>query len=169
MKYLCSICGKEHEEWPAIAWTSPTSYNELTDVEKNTCGELSEDYCIIRYPDQTDYFIRAVLIQDVTDNCQNLDYGVWVSLSEKSFEDYRQRHNTHEDREATYFGYLNTIPPEYDFINGIKTNVVVSNGINRPEVIPHQSDQDQIPFIQDYFNGITTQEALNRIKQFDSK
>ncbi len=165
MKYTCSICGKEHEELPAIAWSSPASYSELAEDEKSKYGVISDDYCVITYPDQTDRFIRAVLYQRVIDNCQTLDYGVWVSLSEKSFEDYKNRYDTIDNRDARYFGYLNTVPPPYEFHDGIKTDVVVSNGTNRPEIIPHQIDQMDIPLVRDYYNGINTEEALRRIAE----
>ncbi len=167
MRYTCSICGNEHDEWPAIAWGAPASYSELTEDEKRMYGVITDDYCVITYPDQTDRFIRAVLYQQVIDNCQTLDYGVWVSLSEKSFEDYKNRYNTIDNRDARYFGYLNTVPSPYEFYNGIKTDVVVSNRTNRPEVIPHQIDQMDIPFICDYYNGISTQEVLRRLAEFD--
>lgn len=88
MKYTCSCCGQEHDEWPALTFSSPTSYNELTDKEKKELGQLSNDFCVITYPDQTDRFIRCTLTQKVTDHCENLDYGIWVSLSEQSYQDY---------------------------------------------------------------------------------
>lgn len=162
MNYICPECGQEHEEWPAWAFKTPTSYYKLSDSEKETIAEISDDFCIITYPEQTDRFIRAVLFQRITDNCQTLDYGVWVSLSEKSFNDYNNRFNEHENREAVYFGYLNTIPSGHEHELHIKTNVVVSNNDKRPEVIPHK-DQIHIPFVKEYYEGITTEEALKRI------
>ncbi len=166
MKYTCDNCGKQHEEWPAIAWSSPSAYNELNEEERKSYGYLSGDFCVITYPDQIDRFIRAVLIQKVYNNCQTLDYGVWVTLSENSFTDYKNKFDQENDREAVYFGYLNNLPPEYEFMNGIKTNVIVKNGHGRPEVVPHHSGQMHIPIVEDYYKGISTEEALKRLENF---
>ncbi|WP_261512821.1 DUF2199 domain-containing protein [Chryseobacterium paludis] len=84
MKYVCECCGKEKEDWPALAYKSPASYMELTKEELKN-AELSSDLCVIEHPEQTDRFIRAVLVQEIIDSCQTLEYGVWVTLSEKSF------------------------------------------------------------------------------------
>jgi len=46
-KYICSNCGQEHEEWPALSYSSPAHYNDLTDEEKKNIAELDSDFCII--------------------------------------------------------------------------------------------------------------------------
>jgi hypothetical protein len=95
LKYTCSTCGKEHDDWPAIAFDTPSM--SVEDKEKIT--EINSDFCVIEYEDQTDRYIRAVLFQKVIDHCDDLHYGVWVSLSEKSFNDYKENfHN--EEHEA---------------------------------------------------------------------
>lgn len=104
-QYKCSCCGKTHEDWPAIAYDAPDSYYGLDDQQRRS-SEISSDFCVIAYPDgQIDRFIRAVLALEVRGQCQNLDYGVWVSLSENNFEDYKANFNN-EDHEAIYFGWL---------------------------------------------------------------
>src|SRR5436190_20167554 len=104
-KYICSCCGQEHEDWPTLAYSSPTHYERLTDEEKENIAELSSDFCIIRNTEQTDRFIRCTLSQKVIDHCENLDYGLWVSLSEKSFQDYSDNFKN-ENHVTSYFGWL---------------------------------------------------------------
>lgn len=161
MKYKCSCCGQEHDKWPALTFSSPTAYNELTDEEKKEIAELSSDFCVITYPGQTDRFIRCTLTQKVTDHCENLEYGIWVSLSEKSFQDYRDNYNN-DNHLTEYFGWLCSRIPEYNNMLGIPTTIKTRTGNNRPEVIPHE-DFDH-PFVSDYYNGITKEEAERRIK-----
>ncbi|NTS42623.1 DUF2199 domain-containing protein [Flavisolibacter sp. BT320] len=162
MKYTCASCGIVHESWPAIGFDAPYHFHSLSDEEKHAIAELSSDFCTIKYEDQTDYFIRAVLFQKVNDHCEDLHYGVWVSLSEKSFHDYKDNfHNG--NHEANYFGYLSSWLPGYDDSTSIKTNVILSPGSNRPEVIPHLEKAEH-PFLADYFNGISIEEAERRIK-----
>ena len=161
MKFRCEKCGEEHEGWPAIAFDAPHFYHILSEEDKQNIAEISDDFCTIRHEDQTDYFVRAVLRQKVNNHCQNLEYGVWVSLSEKNHKDYYDNFDT-GNSEKTYFGYLCNKIPEYDTTLSIKTDVVVSKGNNRPEIIPHDN-QIEIPFVRDYYNGIAKEEAEKRI------
>lgn len=162
MKYICECCGEEKEDWPAIAYNCPSHYTDLNDEElENT--ELTSDFCIINNIDGTsDRYIRAVLIQEVIDNCQDLEYGVWVSLSEKSFNEYVENYNV-KDFEAKYFGWFSNYLPDYieEFTINVPTTVVVNNKIGRPFIFPHQSfDHD---FVSDFYTGITKEEAERRI------
>ncbi len=162
MVYKCSKCGKEHESWPTIAFNSPYHYNILSEKDKEEIAEIGDDLCVIHHEEQTDRFIRAVLIQKVNDFCDTLDYGVWVSLSKKSFDNYYKNFDS-DEHEATYFGYLCNQIYEYDYTLSIKVEVILSKGGNRPKVIPHK-DQMNNEFVKDYFQGITKKIALERIE-----
>src|SRR5688572_3845639 len=163
IRYTCSSCGKEHEEWPALAYISPISYDVLSEAARSAIGKLDTDFCIITHPDQTDRFIRCTLTQKVIDHCEDLEYGLWVSLSEKNFQDYSDNFNN-ENHEATYFGWLSNDLPDYDFSeSNIPTTVFTKTGNNRPEIIPHQNFDH--PFVYDYYNGITKKEAEKRINE----
>lgn len=92
-QYTCSECGGIHGGWPALTFSSPTAHYELSETEKSEIAELDTDFCIINHPEQTDRFIRVTFTQMVLDSNEDLDYGVWVSLSEKSFQDYKANYN----------------------------------------------------------------------------
>jgi hypothetical protein len=142
VKYTCSCCVKEHEEWPALVYTSPTNYDLLSQEDKRNIGQINTDFCVITYPDQINRFIRCTLTQKVIDNCQDLEYGLWVSLSDKSFHDYSGNFNN-ENHEAKYFGWLSNDLSDYDFSEGsIPTTVFTRTRNNRPEIVPHE-DFDQ--------------------------
>ena len=163
IKYTCNCCGKEHEEWPALVYVSPTNYDTLSEDDKKDIGKLDTDFCVITHSDQTDRFIRCTLTQKVIDHCEKLEYGLWVSLSEKSFQDYSDNFNK-DDHETKYFGWLSNDLPDYDFSGGgIPTTIFTRTGNNRPDIVPHQ-DFDH-PFVHDYYNGITKSEAERRIKE----
>ena len=161
-KYICSTCGKDHEEWPALSYSSPTHYNDLVDEEKQTIAELKSDFCVIRYLDQTDRFIRCTLTQKIIDHCEDLQYGLWVSLSENNFQDYSENFNN-ENNMASYFGWLSSQLPGYDDMTQIPTTIFTRNGNDRPDIVPHKDFNHQ--FVRDYYNGITKQEAERRIKE----
>lgn len=164
IKFICDCCGQEHESWPAIAYSWPSPYNRLSEQEKEDIAVIGEDFCVIKYSDSdhTDRFIRVVLVQKVNDHCEDLEYGFWVSLSEKSFEDYLENGEA-EDHEAQYFGWLCNYIPQYEFSNSVPTTVVTKKGNQRPEIFPHE-DFDH-PFVKDYYNGITKAEAEKRIRE----
>ncbi|PBQ31668.1 hypothetical protein CNR22_07760 [Sphingobacteriaceae bacterium] len=158
--HTCKNCGKEHADWPALTYDSPTAYNVLPQNVKERIGDLESDFCVVSHEEQTDRFIRVVLLQKVIDHCEDLHYGLWVSLSEKSFSDYSDNfHN--EDHETEYFGWLSNDLPDYDFEKSIPTTVYTKKGNQRPEIIPHK-DFDH-PFVHDYYDGITKKEAEKRI------
>ena len=160
IKFKCECCGKEHEEWPSLAYSSPTHYNNLTEEEKQTIAELTSDFCEIKYSDQTDKFIRCTLNQKIIDHCQDLEYGLWVSLSDKSFDDYSENFNN-DNHETKYFGWLSNYLPDYENTTNIPTAVYTRKGNLRPEIIPNNDSEHQ--FVKDYFNGITKEEAERRI------
>ena len=161
-KYICKNCGQEHDDWPALAYSSPTFYNDLSDTDKESIAELSSDFCVIKHPDQTDRFIRCSLTQKVNDHCEELQYGLWVSLSEKSFQDYADNFNN-DNHETKYFGWLSNKLPDYEDTTKIPTTVFTKTGNNRPEIIPHEDFDHQ--FVKDYYNGITKKEAERRISE----
>jgi len=162
IRYTCSSCGQVHEEWPALTFFSPTNYDTLSEKEKKEMGQLDSDFCTIVHPDQTDRFIRCTLTQKVNDSCEGLEYGLWVSLSEKSFQDYSDNFNN-ENHENQYFGWLCNNIPGYDFAESIPTTVVTRTGNNRPEIVPHEKFNH--PFVRDYYEGISKSEAERRIKE----
>lgn len=162
MKYTCSCCGKEHEEWPAITFSLPSNYKDLSDEERERNSEIGNDYCIIYSQYQTDRFIRVTLIQKIIDHCENLKYGVWVSLSEKSYKDYEENYNN-KNHIIKYFGGLSNCLPDYPDTRGIPTMVNTKEGTKRPEVFP--DPEFDHPFVKDYYNGITKKEAERRISE----
>jgi hypothetical protein len=112
VRWRCSRCGEEHEglplDWafdkPAF-WEGPRADGD----------ELTEDTCV--WTDDADeraYFVRGVLMLPVRDTGQVFGYGVWSSLSERSYTRFLERWDD-EDREhePPYFGYLSNSLPGY--------------------------------------------------------
>ncbi|WP_289004212.1 DUF2199 domain-containing protein, partial [uncultured Kingella sp.] len=97
--YTCTVCHETHEDLPALGFIVPDPYAELSAAERAQFqAECDDNFCIIRYPEQTDYFIRVVLDIPIIDHEETLEYGVWVSVSEASFNDYRAHFD--DDHEA---------------------------------------------------------------------
>ena len=160
-EYKCSICGEIHADYPALAYPYPDSYYWLTEGEKNNYPiYLDSNFCKIEYPDEICRFIRVVLKQKIINSDLTLDYGLWVSLSEKSYEDYFLNFNN-KNHETVYFGWLDNNIPNYTFDKSIPTDVKTKVGSERPEIFPH-SDCEHL-FVKDYYEGITVEEAEKRV------
>jgi hypothetical protein len=158
-QFRCDGCGKMHDDWPSLVYSSPYHYNSLQEDQKNK-AILTSDFCQIPNDEGVDQFIRVVLIQKVYDHCEDLEYGFWVSLSEKSYTDYETNYSN-ENHETTYFGWLCNLIPEYEDMLAIPLDVRTKRGNSRPEIFPHQ-DFDH-PFVNDYYNGISKADAETRI------
>lgn len=160
MEYKCEHCGELHDELPALAFNAPFYYAILKETDKEKIAEISDDFCIIRHDDQTDRFIRTVMTIQINDACEDLDYGLWVSVSEKTFNEYKTNFKK-EARAATYFGMIcNEIPDYENSTLGLHVNVNTRNGGIRPELFPHQKDHQ---LVRDWEDGITIEEAVKRV------
>ncbi|MGX7666651.1 DUF2199 domain-containing protein [Flavobacterium pedocola] len=161
-EFKCETCGKVHKELPAIVFKAPFHYDALSEKDKNEIAEISDDFCVISYPEQTDRFIRTVLSFQINDTCESLDYGVWVSVSEKTFNKYES--NFKKDSEPkTYFGMLcNDIIDYEESTLNLHVNIETQREGLRPEIIPHNSEHK---LVSDWENGITIEEAENRIEK----
>lgn len=165
-QYKCESCGKVHEDWPSLAYNEPSYYSMLDENEKKDKAKLSSDFCVIIDEKQTDRFIRGTLFQKVNDECQELHYGPWISLSEKSFEDYRDNYHN-ENHEVVYFGWLSNNLEGYTDTLSVPCDVVTKKGNARPEIIPHGSFDHEL--VVDYYNGISKTEAEFRIDSMIKK
>lgn len=162
IEYRCSTCGQVHDQLPALGFSAPYYYDVLSDQDKVEMAEISSDFCIIRHPEQIDRYIRATLTIQIMDACEDMDYGVWVSLSEKSFNEYQAefKENT---AGKTYFGRLcNAIPDYEETTLGLHVNVITRSEGFRPDLMPHQSEH---LLIKDWKKGISIAEAEKRVEK----
>lgn len=161
MKYICEHCGKQHETWPALIYKRPELYEQLDEWDKSNNAKLGNDLCIIYREHQTDRFIRCTLTQKVIDYCEDLEYGIWVSLSEADFKNYYDNFEK-DDYLTEFFGWFCNDIFGYETTVGIPTTIKTRSGNKRPEVILDENFDH--PFVMDFYKGITKLEAEKRIK-----
>lgn len=121
--FICSCCGKFHEELP-MSYGSPAPYYwygiDAEELDEST--ELTSDQCVIegKY-----FFIRGSIEIPVKGNESPFIWDVWVSLSEENFlrtSEYWEE----EGREGILepmFGWLSTSLPCYPETLSLKTMV----------------------------------------------
>lgn len=157
-EFTCSRCGKVHEGSPSFGFRAPDQYSSLSDAQKVELGSLSEDFCTITNESGTDRFVRAVLEVPIHGVEQPFIWGVWVSLSEKSYARYRETFGAPVEGEA-FFGWVcNTLTP-YPCAQPRGADVVVQGGRRRPKVVLHRGDPEDDRLVLDQMHGISASRA----------
>jgi hypothetical protein len=141
MKFTCAKCGVEHDvEEVSFGADRPLQWDLLTDEEKAD-SELSEELCVIQSRDGNHFFIRGCLEIPIRETDRTFTWGVWASLSEKSFlEITRTWEDPDRVRYGPYFGWLCTKLPGYPDTMFLKTRVHVREVGVRPMIELEPSD-----------------------------
>ena len=160
--YTCPDCGQEHTEWPALGFKAPDPYVGLTEEEKAAMATIDDDVCVIKYEDQTDRFIRGVIRFPVIGSCQTMEFGVWMSVSEASLDDYVNKSNN-PGHENAYVGYLMNAIPNYKPTEPVIMRAVLQGPGLRPimELKPGDYQVGSLEF--DWFEGIPLEVAERRL------
>jgi len=160
MEFVCKSCGKPHElDNLSFGADSPSHWTWLTQDEQRQ-SELSSDQCIINARGETHYFVRGCLEIPIQSSGRVFVWGVWTSLSEKSFD---LMHDNWDNPKRTElppcFGWLCTGIPSYPDTMYLKTHVHQREVGQRPLVVLEPTDH---PLAVHQRNGISTAE-LERI------
>jgi hypothetical protein len=159
MAYRCASCNQLHDEQPmAFHAMAPLIWDTLTKAEQAARGELGSDQCVI---DEKHFFIRGLIHIPVHGLEEPLVWGVWVSLSLKSFLRASELWTTPgREAEPPYFGWLSTdLAPRYPSTLQLKTMVQTREVGLRPLITLEPTDH---PLAVEQREGISRQrlEAL---------
>lgn len=136
----------------------PDQYACLSDEQKAAMGKLSSDFCTITHEEGTDYFIRAVLEVPIHGIEEPFLWGVWVSLSERSFSRYVETFDDPVEGDG-FFGWVCNAISAYPFDESRPADVVVQLGSQRPKVVLHRGDPERDRLVIDQVNGISIARA----------
>jgi len=156
-EFKCVGCGEIHRDMPAFGADKPLSYFAVPKEERDQRCVTSSDDCII---DAKQYFVRGCLEIPVRGAEQAFEWGVWVSLSEASFRQWRdcfgQSKRSHI---GPFFGWLNSwLKPYPDTVN-LKTMAHLRDNGIRPRI---ELEPTEHPLAMEQRNGIS-QERLAEI------
>jgi hypothetical protein len=152
MEFTCRTCGQTHDVAEiSFGADAPVQWNLISDEERAK-SELSPEVCVIEADGQRHFFVRACLDIPIAGTDRAFTWGVWVSLSEKSFLEM----SVHwEDPSRTslgpYFGWLCTKILEYPDTVFLKTMVHQRAVGQRPTVKLEKTDH---LLSVDHHNGI---------------
>jgi hypothetical protein len=141
LKFTCELCNAEHDiEDISFGAKAPDPWLSLSEDERAD-SELSPDLCLIRSEDETHRFVRACIFLPIAGTDREFSWGVWVSLSQASFEEYVE-HWEDKKRPALgpYFGRLCTQLPFYPDTTSLNSMVLLSEVGTRPHVELEPSD-----------------------------
>lgn len=124
MQFICSICGNSHDTSEISFGTeAPLQWDLLSDAERSG-SLLSPDQCEIVSSEGKSYYIRACLQIPIRDKDQSFTWGVWCSLSEKSYSEISENwENPDRTQIGPHFGWLCTDIPSYPQTAFLKTMV----------------------------------------------
>jgi hypothetical protein len=145
---------------PDFGYDAPAPFREQPlEIQQN--GFLNSDLCTYKDQDGEHYFIRACLEVPIRGMEEPFVWGVWSSLSKKSFDRYV---NTYEspDTKDCYFGWLCNRLPCYPDTYAIKLDVHPRTGGTRPYVVPERTEH---PLSIDFHDGITSERAVEIAEQ----
>lgn len=152
--YKCSCCGEIHEGLPLDYGAKyPDYYFEIPSEEREKRIYVTDDICVV---DNEFFFIRGCLEIPIIDINDRLSWGVWCSLSEKSFKRVKELWDEENvENEPPFFGWLNTSLPTtvYPETINLKTNVHLRNNNQRPFI---EVEPTEHPLAIEQRNGITS-------------
>jgi hypothetical protein len=111
-RFVCAQCGETHEGLPGFSFPYPMELNSIPQSEWPNRVALGSDACVI---DHQWFFVLAQLELPMRGSEEALTYGVWVSVSEASFETFQRTFEQRAGREneEPLFAWLTAVPPPF--------------------------------------------------------
>lgn len=154
--FKCQTCGEIHQGTPTFGYEFPIYYLDVPEEQREERCELTSDTCVI---DSELYFVRGCVEIPVHGEDEPFIWGVWVSLSEKSFARYLELYEVAErDQEEPFFGWLNGCFADYATGDtNLKTQVHLRNNGTRPYIEVEQTD---FPLAVEQHQGISKERLI---------
>lgn len=120
-RFKCRTCEQWHEGVPSLVAEAPLYYYSIPEAERAVRCDLTTDVCII---DEEFFFVRGLIEIPVESLEEIFSWGVWMSLSKASFDEYLAHHdNAARAALGPYFGWLSAALPAYPDTENLKTRV----------------------------------------------
>jgi hypothetical protein len=151
--WTCRCCGKQFSSLPlSFASAAPDPWFAIPEAQREKRALLGSDQCVI---DDKEFFIRGCLEIPILGRSESFDWGVWVSLSQSSFERVGDLWEIDlRENEPAFFGWLCTELSVYPQTLGLKTKVHLRNSGQRPFI---EVEPTAHPLAREQRFGITLQ------------
>lgn len=159
MRDICKICGKAHDELPALGFNIPDYANLVSEDQREQRVKIDDELCAV---DEEFFFIRTSLSIPIHAYKDDLNFSVWVSLSQEHFMSYIENFDSPEI--GPYFGWFaNEFNFKEQLTLNMKTTVHFQSGGLRPLIKLKESDH---PFAVAQKNGVSLDEAWEIAHQY---
>src|SRR5262249_2234463 len=121
MRWICPICGIEHNDLPSCFGIDAPWRALVPESEFDSRVDLSSDQCVV---DNDQFFVRGHIQVPIHGLPEPLTFSVWSSLSARSFLHMGERWES-PDRasDPPYFGWLCSPIPVYPSTIHLKLSV----------------------------------------------
>lgn len=140
MGFRCATCGKYHAALPLdLGFEHPVQLSNIPASEQSRRVRQNLDWCVI---DEKEFYVRGVLKIPIVDHPkgESFCYGVWVSLSEKSYTHYIGLGNGIVPAGTRFFGWFCNRIENYPDTLSLKTNVLPQSNGMRPWIVLQPTD-----------------------------
>ena len=140
-RWRCSCCGEELTGLPmSLAFGAPADWDAL-DEAMHRASFIDTDFCLLDYGDgRVDRFLLGILPLPVPDLDSDFHFAVWISVSEKSWNVYREGFEGRGYAEEGCFGYLMNEIPDFPGSFLLHVDVLFNDGGFRPTIELHSAD-----------------------------
>lgn len=150
-RFHCAVCGEIHEGMPSFGWDYPIQYLEIPENERELRCSLGSDDCVI---DEKWFFVRGCIEIPVHGQEEPFSWGVWVSLSESSFQHWVRTFDwPKRSQVGPFFGWLCSHIWIYPDTSNLKTQVHLRDNNLRPYIELEPTDH---PLAVEQREGIST-------------
>jgi hypothetical protein len=106
-RYKCATCEEWHVGEPSLAFAVPGYLSEIPQAEHKARVHSTEDLCAV---DDEHFFARVSLEIPIIGASEAFLWGIWVTLSRRSFDDYTERLNDVKPEARTSVGLQMSFP-----------------------------------------------------------
>jgi hypothetical protein len=131
LEYTCRCCGDVHVGLPAWHFDMPVQALAIPTSDRAMRMQLTADDCVI---DQREFYIKALLEVPVIGVDEPFTWGVWLSLSEASHEQYVALFHDEQRASASFFAWLCNTVPGFPETQLLKTMIHIRPYPTRPSV-----------------------------------
>lgn len=156
-RYTCSCCGKTMTGLlMSIACNVPDNWLDLSEAER-TQSQMNSDFCYLKWEDGTvERYIRCIMELPVPSLDDVFTYGVWMSISEESWDIHLEGSETGTYEKDSCFGFLGNAIRTFPQSRNLHADVCFREGDKRPVVILHHADH---PLVAAQENGLRVEQA----------
>ena len=149
-QFRCRTCSEIHTGMPTFGASAPLSYHAIPESERAQRCTLGTDDCVI---DEKSFFVRGCLEIHVHHEEDPLVWGVWVSLSQRNFDEWAGAFKLDgRSHLGPYFGWLDAWLKPYPDTANLKTRVHLRDHGVRPLIELEPTDH---PLAVEQREGIT--------------